>query len=157
MIVWRLARKLFAPTPAEAYNGTGARLGGGRWNSRTIAMAYASENAALAFAEYFANLPQTMAPTDLQFFPALVPDDCILPSPTLPTGWDAVPAGFVSAHFGDEWIASRASLALIVPSVLVPNVNILINPAHDDFQRIVFQQPIAFTFDQRFIAKSAPA
>ena len=116
-------------------------------------MAYASANAALAFAEYFAHLSPSDAPTDLMYFRADVPDECILPKPRLPKGWDAIPSGSSSAHFGDMWIASRKSLAIRVPSVIVPDVNILINPMHDDFSRIIFKPPIAFSIDERFSSK----
>ena len=49
----------------------------------------------------------------------------------LPATWDAIPAGQASVGFGSEWLRSRRSTVLLVPSVIVPEeCCVLINPQH---------------------------
>ena len=51
---------------------------------------------------------------------------------------------------GDEWIQLRSSLALFVPSAVLPaERNILVNPAHAEFSNIRVGQPEPHAFDQR--------
>ena len=78
-----------------------------------------------------------------------VPDALILSTPALPPKWkNDVP--FTQA-FGDAWLSARKSVALVVPSALVPNdLNCLINPAHPHFDiRWVVAGPNPFHFDPR--------
>ncbi len=52
--------------------------------------------------------------------------------------------------FGDAWLASRRSLLLIVPSVIVPQeTNILINPRHPDADQIKIIKTTKFVYDGR--------
>ena len=61
-----------------------------------------------------------------------------------------MPATSASILAGDMWQQSMSSLALKVPSVIVPNQhNVLIKPAHPKFARIVFKTPIAHPLDKR--------
>lgn len=50
---------------AEAARGEGARLYSGRWNSRGVAVVYASTSLALAAVETFVNLEPNLRPNDL--------------------------------------------------------------------------------------------
>jgi RES domain-containing protein len=53
-------------------------------------------------------------------------------------------------QFGDEWIRGGATAALLVPSAAIRGEwNILLNPAHAGFPKIVFQKPEPFEFDLR--------
>ncbi|RMS24040.1 hypothetical protein ALP71_02375, partial [Pseudomonas coronafaciens pv. garcae] len=48
------------------------------------------------------------------------------------------PAPPASASFGDAWLASGQSLALAVPSVIIPReYNYLLNVQHPEFQAVV--------------------
>ncbi|MBA2734999.1 MAG: RES family NAD+ phosphorylase, partial [Acidobacteria bacterium] len=67
---------------------------------------------------------------------------------TLKAGWERDLARTRAA--GDKWLAGARSLALIVPSVVLPESrNILLNPQHPSAarMRVVSQRP--FTFDPR--------
>ena len=68
----------------------------------------------------------------------------------LPRNWrSAVPSMSLRA-IGDKWAADQTSVALRVPSALVPaENNFLLNPAHADFQKLVIADPIDFAFDDR--------
>jgi len=51
-----------------------------------------------------------------------------------PEGWDLRPPSHASRAVGDRWLRDRRSVALRVPSVIVPQSwNVLINPAHKEF------------------------
>jgi RES domain-containing protein len=68
----------------------------------------------------------------------------------LPRHWRAEPPPLEIRRIGDEWAASGTSVALRVPSVLVPSENnFLLNPAHADFQNLIIGDPVPFSFDQR--------
>ncbi len=62
MRLWRICRRRYA---ADAASGEGARLYGGRWNSRGVSVVYASTSLALAAIETFVNLEPNLQPGDL--------------------------------------------------------------------------------------------
>ena len=82
--------------------------------------------------------------------PDLIPDNLIWSSAALPADPEVLDRVWnigdfeQTRAFGKEWIASRRSLAIRVPSVIVPHTdvdfNILVNPAHDAFSDIVWQR-----------------
>ena len=70
----------------------------------------------------------------------------------LPRYWRAEPPPIELRTIGDDWITSNTSVALQVPSALVPaENNLLLNPAHADFQRLVIGAPVSFALDQRLV------
>jgi len=56
--------------------------------------------------------------------------------------------------FGDEWVLSRRSVALRVPSAVAPaSYNYLLNPDHPDFESAVERELLGlFQFDERITA-----
>ncbi len=51
---------------------------------------------------------------------------------------------------GAEWVRSRRSLALLVPSVAIDGEwNVLLNPEHPDAGKIKIAAPKPFRFDER--------
>jgi RES domain-containing protein len=68
----------------------------------------------------------------------------------LPAGWDNVPDTENATAFGDAWQRGRRTLALRVPSVIVPGEhNYLVNPEHPDFARMTIGPPAPVWFDPR--------
>jgi RES domain-containing protein len=64
--------------------------------------------------------------------------------------WRARPVSAGARAVGDAWLAQRASVALSVPSVLVPQErNLLLDPAHPRFGDVRVGAPQAFRFDER--------
>lgn len=55
-------------------SGAGARLYGGRWNEKGVAVVYTSESRALAVLEYLVHLPMVFAPGELSIMELKVPD-----------------------------------------------------------------------------------
>jgi RES domain-containing protein len=64
-------------------------------------------------------------------------------------GWDHL-NNRVSREFGDQWIISRRSVALIVPSVVAKHDrNIVINQMHPNFHKITASKPESIHWDER--------
>lgn len=135
--VWRIA----TDTPdyeADDLSGAGARATGGRWNPPGTAVVYTSESRALACLETVVHLKAAGLPLNRYLVEIGLPDTLWASAEThapasLPVGWDAEPAGRASIAFGMDWIRSRRSALLIVPSVIVPEErNVLINPEYPD-------------------------
>lgn len=132
--------------------GEGARLFGGRWNSRGVRVAYTSTSLALAAVETFVNLEPNLQPNDLVSIEGQVPEGLAierLNTAELPARWYQMRDESLR-RFGDEWIRAGRTVALQVPSAAVRGEwNVLLNPAHSDFERIRFQEPRPFQFDAR--------
>src|SRR5712692_7174911 len=149
MQFWRICRRRYA---ADAANGEGARLYGGRWNSRGVRVVYASTSLALAAVETFVNLEPNLRPKDLVSIAGDIPDALeigTLAPKALPAHWHET-RGESLRRFGDEWIHAGQQVALLVPSAAIRGEwNVLLNPAHADFPKVKFQDPEPFAFDLR--------
>lgn len=149
-------RRAYARNP---FDGEGAYLYGGRWSSVGTRLSYASEHQSLAMLEYFVHLDKDDPPDDLVLAVAEVPDNLkssIIKAANLPHSWRdaAAPAGLI--RFGDEFARSGKYCVLKVPSVLAPSENNwLVNPAHEDFQRIVVRGVEPLQYDPRMFGQSA--
>jgi len=149
MRFWRICRRRYA---AEAASGEGARLYGGRWNSRGVRVAYASTSLALAAVETFVNLEPNLQPADLVSIEGEIPDALEIARVDL----KALPANWRESRdeslrrVGDDWIRAGRTAALLVPSAAIRGEwNVLLNPAHPDFSKIKFREPEPFEYDVR--------
>ena len=138
----------------SAYNGKGAELYGGRWNSKGTRVLYMSESRALAVLEILVHLTIEI-PDKYLLGGAEIPVDLeieTVPENELPAGWQTpIPTQQTATkQIGDAWLRGGRSVALSVPSVIVEERNFVLNPAHPDFKRITFQVPAPFDFDGRF-------
>ena len=135
------------------WDGTGAALLGGRWNSPGRPAIYGSLSSACAMLEILAHSGIGRIPETQQIVIAEVPDEDALiewlEPASLPEGWDAEDSG-VARQLGDDWLASRRSLVLMVPSVVARlEFNAVVNPAHPDFSRVRVSAPEAVVCDRR--------
>jgi RES domain-containing protein len=116
----------------------GARLNGGRWNSKGVAVLYCATHESLAMLELRVHSPHPYPRTRWRF--ALeVPDDSLtsIPAEELPRGWDKLPPGPASKRAGDAWVAANSTLGLLVPSVVASEEkNLVLNPFHPRFQEV---------------------
>jgi RES domain-containing protein len=153
--VWRVARAARARTGAEAFDGSGGLHGPGRWHSTGRRIVHTARSESLAKLETLAHFRPNEAPA-LVLVEATIPDDTIVRvNVPLPAGWDAVPESDVSRAIGDAWLDEGSALCLEVPSVHSrTEMNILVNPAHAAFHRIVIAAPVPFAFDLRLIEPS---
>jgi RES domain-containing protein len=149
MRFWRICRLRYV---ADAASGEGARLYGGRWNSRGVRVVYASTSLALAAVETFVNLEPNLRPADLVFIEGDIPEKLEIgriDPKSLPAGWHETRDESLRG-FGDDWIHSGYSAPLLVPSAAISGEwNVLLNPIHRDFSTIQFREPAPFEFDVR--------
>ena len=148
--VWRLLARRWAN---DAFDGEGARRYGGRWNHIGTPMVYTSSCLSLATLELFVHLEPENAPDDLVAICATLPGLMPIPELTpaaLPESWRTYPAAASLKKLGTHWAESGESLALWVPSTIIPTErNLLINPRHPESQHIQVETVEPFNFDPR--------
>jgi len=152
----RVFRLVKAKHAARAFDGEGARLYGGRWNSPGLRVAYASESVALAALELLVHLEEQALLARYAVCAVRVPDAALetLDEAALPADWRSAPAPVALQEIGRSWLDSARSPALAVPSAVVPiERNVLLNPAHRDWHRIRRDDPAPFTLDPRLARK----
>jgi RES domain-containing protein len=146
---WRITKhKHFA----TAFSGGGARKYGGRWNSPGTAIVYTAGTQSLAALEMLVHLDSAGLLQDYILIGVEIEESSIqnLDRAKLPDDWRTDPPPPALRKIGDEWVAGVTSVALRVPSALVPDEsNVLVNPAHSDFAKLVIGKPISFSFDTR--------
>lgn len=124
-----------------------------RWNPPGTPMLYCSTTLSLACLEILVHLSPDEIPAGYAYSAAEFEDD-------------PETAGFRGAlsdldstrRYGHAWASSRRSLALLVPSVVVPvEFNLLLNPTHSRFPDVIWGPPAPFEFDPRLLRKSGAA
>jgi len=148
---WRLVKTKFA---GVAFDGEGARLYGGRWNSPGTRVVYLAGSVSLAILEVLVHtedvsLLSAYSICDVTYDPKLASD--VKPD-SLPTNWAAVPPVPETQAIGDDWVASASSVLLRVPSVVAPGEsNLLANPEHPKFSELAIGTLEPFSFDKRLL------
>jgi RES domain-containing protein len=140
---------------AAAFDGEGARLHGGRWNSPGTRVAYASDSIALAALEVLAHLQSTAVLRGYSLASLRFPEQTVevVGMAALPGRWHRYPSPPENQAIGDRWVAEGRSLILQVPSAIIPAAaNFLINPLHPEFGKIVVGRPERFAFDPRLLS-----
>jgi RES domain-containing protein len=99
------------------------------------------------------HIDRLRAPSDYVFVEAEIPNDAIekLKIDRLPPDWRSMPPPLELRVIGDAWIRAQRSLALRVPSVVVPEEhNLLVNPVHPRFSELhIIGSPEPVVFDPR--------
>lgn len=139
----------------QAFDGEGAKLYGGRWNSIGIPCVYATSSESLSILEVMVHVtdPNILKQYTLLQFEFNESDLLQTELSDLPDNWRDSPAPDETATFGDEWLNSNVSLALRLPSAIVPReFNYLININHSSFNRMLRTvQELDFALDERLI------
>ena len=148
---WRIVKARHA---TNAFDGEGARLEGGRWNSPGSPMVYTAGSAALAALEMLVHVGRGAT------LPAYVLIACSfeetlvsrLDRSRLPAHWRSYPAPPGLQLLGDEWLKSNTSPVLEVPSAIIPTEpNYLLNPRHRHFASVALSPPEPFDLDLRLL------
>lgn len=138
---WRITKAKYA---AQAFDGEGARLYGGRWSSPGIRVVYAAESLSLAILEVLVHLQNT-APLAAYVVGTIDFPDALLETLSagdLPANWRDYPTPPENQALGDHFVQQATGVILRVPSAItVQEHNYLINPAHADFQRCIVSEP----------------
>ena len=152
MQIYRLIKAKYADDPI---NPQGAKLYGGRWNSKGIPAVYASDSIALAVLEKLVHLHHHDALNYFVLCEITLQDNDImtLAKDALPEDWRGDPPPASTMTIGDEWLSQCESLALAVPSTLVlQQFNLIINPNHPNFRDLPPSMKVEpFVFDSRLI------
>ncbi len=144
---------------ADDLSGRGAELYGGRWNPPGLRALYVAESSSQALLEFLPHFPETVRPPDLTLVTIEAPDIPSIkeiPPANLPANWDARPREMGSIMLGKEWLLSGASVALRVPSVMLPYGkawNIVLNPRHLDYAVFRVKEIVPLPIDPRLSDK----
>ena len=153
MQLYRLTQKKFAENP---FSPIGAKLYGGRWNSKGTEALYFSESESLCCLEVFVHVnndPSIIDQYDL--YRIEVNDKLIvkLDEEDLPKNWQRIPAGEETQEIGDQFlkISKPKYAALQVPSTIsLRDKNYLVNPSHPAMANIFKKhEKLTFRFDVR--------
>jgi len=152
MRLWRIGNALFPVWSAE-----GARLKGGRWNQPGTPAIYAATSFASAALETLVHANIGRVPRDARYVTIDIPDDAPverLEATDVPE-WNAIPPG-PSRIAGDAWIRARSGLVLLVPSAVTLGLddNVVVNPLHPDFGRVVVSAEAPVRWDERLIVRA---
>lgn len=154
MVVWRIG---FSGALGLSELGFGSTLGDGRWHAGCSGLqqvVYCGSSRALCQLEKRVHCNGAM-PRNLALMRLELPASAALleihelVASALPAGWRQ-DKGATQA-IGMQWLASKASLGLWVPSYVEPaEQNLLLNPAHPDYARIrLVCEKNPFVFDPR--------
>jgi RES domain-containing protein len=117
-------------------------------------MVYTSTSKALATLEWLVHLDQSVSPSDMVEVSLTIPPEikvARMGEADLPEDWRRVDHPALQA-MGADWVTSGSSVALQVPSAVIDGEwNVLINPAHPDFARLVQGKPKPHSLDRRLL------
>ena len=146
MRVYRLTRARYT-----ALDGRGSLLASGRWHWAGVPVIYAAESRALAALESLVHTRKDQIPTDYVLLEIEIENSRVesVQDNDLPADWrDPEPQG--SRDWGDQWVRSQRSVALAVPSIVIPQErNLLLNASPPDFHQVRVSPPQPFWWDHR--------
>ena len=115
-------------------------------------MVYAARTRALAALEALAHFAGAERRISFVTFEIDVPDALVvrLSPADLPSDWRSEEPRASTQDLGSAWQLGGRSVALLVPSVLIPQEYcLLLNPGHPDTRKVMVRYPEAFRFDGR--------
>lgn len=148
MVLWRVSNHL-------SLDGDGALRASGRWHTRGRRIVYCAQAPATALLETLVHFEIEVRdlPARCRLLRIEAPEDAAVESVRsdhLPTDWAA--RFDVTRAIGDEWLAEARSALLLVPSAVVPEtLNVLLNPAHRDADRMVITHVSDHVIDPRLL------
>lgn len=152
MIFYRLCEQAYA----DAIDGTGAKLYGGRWNSPGRPMLYTAGHISLAVLEILVRIPLTCMPENHMLVKIGLPDKIpvfTLERNKLKKNWKNDIA--YSRFIGDSFLEEQSALVMRAPSAVVEDEdNFLFNPLHPQFSQVKIISAIPFRFDKRLFLKN---
>ena len=148
---WRIADGRF-----DVFSPVGASLVGGRWNSPGHGVIYASRSYAGAMLECLAHagigrVPRSQVAIEIAIAAAVSVERH--DESSLPAGWDDADLR-VARALGDAWVRERRTAVLVVPSVVARREgNVLLNPQHADFKKVVAGSREEVVWDARMFGR----
>ena len=133
---WRIEKSVFAK---EVRSGNGARIYGGRWNSPGRPAIYCAGSLSLAMLEVLAHVSTEEDAGERRMYFTLEVEDKLVEevaTADLPRGWRSALNAGACRRLGDAWLGRGDSVALKVPSALVPGeFNCILNPAYPHYRK----------------------
>lgn len=148
---WRLVASRWQ---GSAFSGEGARLAGGRWNSKGTAVVYLGGSLALAALELLVHIDHSRALVEHVAIPVEFDESSVqvLEEDALPEDFPAAETIELSRSLGDAWVRTGEAPVLRVPSAVIPQeFNYLLNPSHERFREVTVGEPQPFRYDSRLI------
>ena len=149
MLLYRFCRR----RRADDLTGTGAKLIGGRWNSKGIAALYTSGARSMALLEYWVHAKESNIPKEVCIVEMEVPEKeniIKISEKKLPSNWREIPGPKQLQKIGDLWVREEKSLVLKVPSVVLPvEFNYILNPKHKEIKKVVIKSITDYEWDPR--------
>lgn len=138
----------------------GGEFADGRWHTSCPGrrIVYLSDHLALSVLEILVHLDREEAmPDTFQACSVDVPDDLLerVDDRLLTEGWrDRIS---LTQQIGDDWLSSRRSAALLIPSAIIPFAsNCLLNPLVSEVSRLRLEVLGRFPFDRRLVGNRLP-
>ena len=136
-------------------SGQGAKMYGGRWNSVGNAMLYTSYSPSLAMLEFTCNASGIAKTIQTSLLTLKLDSKVkieIITLNDLPANWQQVPSPDSLKVIGNNWLKSNKTLALKVPSAIMPlESNLLINSIHKDFFKLEIENFVDMNIDSRIL------
>jgi RES domain-containing protein len=139
----------------RAFSGDGARIRGGRWNSKGTRVVYTADHPAAAILEQLVQVSFVASLPIYHLFRVTLPEAMVsvVNSSRLPATWRDPGRDPAVQAIGDAWVTKRTCLALQVPSAIAPHhVNYLLNPSHPDFATLTIAGPERYVLDPRLVS-----
>jgi RES domain-containing protein len=150
MIVYRICNALYS----DDLSGTGAKMFGGRWNSKGVAMLYVSQHISLAVVEMLVHNQFKDFTIELSLLHISFPDTLEIKEVKhnkMKTDWTE-DYGYTQ-FMGDNFIQSATHAILKIPSaVITEENNYIINPMHADFKKLKITDITSFRTDKRLFS-----
>ena len=151
MKVFRITRKVHANI-----SGEGCIYFPARWNNKGKPLVYTAESISLSALEFFVNIGSyNLVPDNLVLLTIEVDDNTkmIIQDPLdLPKEWKNKIN--VTRKLGDDFIKEAKAAIMKVPSAIIDGeYNFIINPKHQEADKVRILSIKPFTFDSRFFKK----
>lgn len=149
MRCYRIAHKKYA----GFLSGEGARLFGGRWNTKGNSLIYTAQTSSLAILEMLVQRSVQLVGVQYYLMTIEIPEKHIVKPiliKDLPLAWNDYPPNTSSKEIGDRFIRQNKNLMLSIPSVVNPlECNYLINDHHPSFREVRLVGSKQILFDPR--------
>ncbi len=151
MKCYRIVHKKYA----DILSGEGARLYGGRWNTKGNSMIYTAQSSSLAMLEMLVQRNIQLIGINYFLITINIPDSIKIKSLTkleIPPKWNENPPNVTTKSIGDTFISQGEYMVLSVPSAVNPlESNLLINDRHREFKDIKIIEKEQIIFDKRLL------
>lgn len=151
MRAWRITSRRYAHA---AFTGEGAARSPGRWNQSGVPVVYLAGSLATGILEILVHVNERSYLAAFVAIEVEVPDVHIETLQYLPPDWQQLPEPYPAStqQLGSEWAQSLRSLALKVPSAVVPvEFNLLLNPRHPAMSELKVGEPQDLWLDPRLL------